>query len=75
MLSQDQAVVITVSHCTVVICRRCTLPNGSISYECACNADELEHDAMLALAESGEPFMTGQEFACPPELAHRARWN
>ena len=75
MLPQNQAVVLTVSECRVVVCRCRYRPDGSIIYECARNTDELEGDALLALAEQGQPFMTGQEFTCPPELARRARWN
>jgi hypothetical protein len=75
MPPHDQGVVITVSSHHVVICRRRRLANGSISYECAHNADELEADAMFAVAKGGQPFMTGQVFACPPELAIRARWS
>ncbi len=67
MLPQNQAVVLTVSECHVVVCRCRYRPDGSIIYECARNTDELEGDALLALAEQDGPFMTGQEFACPPE--------
>jgi hypothetical protein len=65
MLPQDQAVVITVSQCRVVVCRCRHRPDGSITYECARNAEALEGNAMLALAKSGQPFRTGQEFPCP----------
>jgi hypothetical protein len=75
MTPPDQRVVITVTDRHFVVCRRRELPQGSISYECARNADELEAEAMLVLARRGQPFMTGQEFTCPPELAKRARWN
>ena len=75
MLPQDQNVVITVSASHIVVCRRHQLPNGSITYECARNADTLEADALLAIARSKRPFMTGQEFPCPDDLAARARWN
>jgi len=67
--------VITVSASRILVCRRGHLSNGSIRYECARNAEALEADAMLALARRKEPFMTGQEFPCPPDLAERARWN
>ncbi len=75
MLSQDEGVVITVSASRIVICRRRHLPNGTVTYECARNAAELEVDAMLAVAKGKQPFMTGQEFTCPPELAARAQWS
>jgi hypothetical protein len=75
MAPHDQRVVITITDRHIVICRRRELSQGSISYECARNAEELEADAMLALAKRGQPFMTGQEFTCPPELARRACWN
>jgi hypothetical protein len=75
MLPQDQAIVITVSGQRIIVCRRRTHTSGSITYECARNVDELEDDAMLALAQRHEPFMSGQEFSCPPELAARAQWN
>lgn len=71
----DEDVVITVSDRHVVVSRRSQLPNGSIMYEAARNADVLEWDAMIVLAKLGQPFRTGQEFTCPPELAQRARWN
>ncbi len=71
----DEAVVITVSTSHILVCRRRTLANGSISYECARNADDLEADAMLTLAQGRQPFMTGQEYPCPPELAAQAYWN
>jgi len=41
MPPHDFGVVITVSARSVVICRRHHRPDGSISYECARNADEL----------------------------------
>ncbi len=75
MSHTNEDVVITVSDCHIVICRRRKLSNGSISYECAWNAEELEADAMNVLAKGGQPFMAGQEFSCPKELAERARWN
>ena len=75
MLPQDQAVVITVSHRRVIVCRRRKRADGSVIYDCARNAEDLEHDAMVALAKAGQPFMTGQEFICPPELAKRASWT
>jgi hypothetical protein len=75
MSPQDHGIVITVSSRHVVICRRRRLDNGSIFYECARNADELEADAMFAVAMAGHPFMTGQEISCPPELAVRAQWS
>lgn len=75
MAPSDQGVVITITDRHIVICRRRELSQGSISYECARNAEELEGDAMLALAKGGKPFLTGQEFTCPQELARRARWN
>ena len=75
MPPQNEGVVITVSAGHIVICRRRHLPNGSITYECARNAAELEGDAMVAVAEGKQPFMTGQELTCPPELAARALWS
>ncbi len=75
MALNDEQVVITVSTNHIVVCRRRTLANGSITYECAQNADELERDAMLALARSKRPFMTGQEFPCPKDLAAQAHWS
>jgi hypothetical protein len=75
MPPQDEGVVITVSDRHIVICRRRHLPNGSVMYECAQNAADLELDAMVAVAKGQRPFMTGQEFTCPPELAARAQWS
>ena len=72
MLPQESDVVITVSTCRIVVCRRCKLPNGSLTYECAQSADSLEADAMLVLAQGQRPFRTGQEFPYPPELAAQA---
>ncbi len=71
----DESVVITVSASHIVVCRRRRLPNGSVTYECARNAAELEVDAMVAVAEGKQPFVTGQELTCPPELAVRALWS
>ena len=75
MSPQNEGVVITVSASHIVVCRRRHLPNGSVTYECARNAAELELDAMVAIAKGKQPFMTGQEFTCPPELAARAQWS
>ena len=75
MPPRDEGVVITVSASHIVVCRRRHLPNGSVTYECARNAAELELDAMVAIAKGKQPFMTGQEFTCPPELAARALWS
>ena len=67
--------MITVSAQRIIVCRKRTLTSGSISYECARKVDELEDEAMLVLAQRHEPFMSGQEVSCPPELAARAQWN
>jgi hypothetical protein len=75
MLPQESDVVITVSTCRIVVCRRCKLPNGSLTSECAQNADSLGADAMLVLARGQRPFRTGQELPCPPELTARAQWS
>ena len=75
MLPQDQAIVITVSDCRIIVCRRRELSEGAISYECAQNAEELEGEAMVAVARYGHPFQPGQEVPCPPELAAQAQWN
>ncbi len=75
MPPRDESVVITVSASCIVVCRRRCLPNGSVTYECARNAAELEIDAIVAVAEGKQPFVTGQELTCPPELAVRALWS
>ncbi len=75
MLPHDHRVVITITERHIVICRRRELSQGSISYECARNAEDLEGEAMVVVAKGGQTFRTGQEFACPPTLAARAEWN
>jgi hypothetical protein len=75
MTPRDQGVVITVTDRHVVICRRRELSQGTLSYECARNAEVLEGEAMLVLAKLGKPFRTGQEFPCPHTLAKQARWD
>ena len=75
MLPDAHAVVISVSDCHAVVCRHRQLPDGSVTWECALNADELEADAIAALVAHGGPFMLGEHVPCPSELAERARWS
>ncbi len=74
MSSPDPAIVITLSECHAVVSRYRPLPNGSLSCECACNAAELEADAIAAIAALGTPFALGTPYPCPPEIAARAVW-
>lgn len=60
--------------CPVVVRRR-TLTDGSEEWERALNLTELAPDAIIAIAAQGGVRWVDGEFACPPELAARARWN
>ncbi len=75
MLPVAHEVVISVSDCHAVVCRHRQLPDGSVTCECAVNADELEAEAIAALVARGGPFMLGEHAPCPVELAERARWS
>jgi hypothetical protein len=74
MPSQDPDIVISISDCHAVVSRYRSLPNGAISWECACNAEELEADAIAAIAAQRTPFTLGAPYPCPPEVAARAVW-
>jgi hypothetical protein len=43
--------------------------------ECACNCDELEDEAIVAIIAYGKSLFTGHYHTCPPDLAQRARWS
>ena len=75
MLPQDETVVIAISDCRIIVCRKRELPDGSLTFECASNTDELEADAIQVVAADGRPFVSGQHYPCPEDLAGRARWN
>ena len=75
MLPQANTVVISVSDCHALVCRYRELSDGSLTCECAVNADELEAEAIAALVAQGAPFILGEHCPCPPELAERARWS
>jgi hypothetical protein len=74
MVSQDPDIVISSSDCHAVVSRYRHLPDGSIMCERACNAEELEADAIAVIAAQRTPFMLGSHAPCPPEVAAQAVW-
>ncbi len=75
MLSPEERVVISVSDCHAMICRYRTLPYGTVSCECATNAEALEAAAIEALVAEGVPFEIGGHHPCPDQLAAQAEWQ
>ena len=71
----ESEVVISVSqqHAVVSCCEPRT--DGAIICRRAINAEELEREAISAVASSNLPFLIGTQYPCPPQLAVRARWN
>ena len=71
----DSEVVISVSqqHAVVSWCQPRT--DGALICRRALNAEELEGEAISAVARSNRPFLIGMQYPCPPQLAARARWN
>ena len=74
MLAQHPSVVISVSDCHAVVSRYHSLPDGTLTCERACNAEELEADAIVALVAQDRPVTCGGSYPCPPELVERAVW-
>ncbi len=75
MLAITQEVVISVSDSHAVVCRNQEGSDGSVTCECAVNAEELETAAIGAIVASSLPFTPGCQYNCPPELAERAEWD
>ena len=74
MLAQHPSVVISVSDCHAVVSRYRSLPDGALTCERACNAEELEADALAALVAQPTPVTCGGHYPCPPDLVVRAVW-
>jgi hypothetical protein len=75
MLSGAYEVVISVSEQHAVVSRCLPREDGALLCRRAANAEELEDAAIMALAREDMPFVIGAQYACPPELAARARWS
>ena len=75
MLPGAHEVVISVSEQHAVVSRCLPRDDGALLCRRAANAEELEDAAIEAVVRQEVPFMIGAQYACPPELAARARWN
>lgn len=75
MLPGAHEVVISVSEQHAVVSRCLPRDDGALLCRRAANAEELEDAAIEAVVRQEVPFVIGAQYACPPELAARARWN
>jgi hypothetical protein len=73
-MNGHEEVFISLRNGRAFISRYIAESDGSFTWESALNAIELEADALAAIKAQGGLTEEYGDYACPPELAARARW-
>jgi hypothetical protein len=73
-MANHEEVFISLRNGRAFVSRYITESDGSFSWESAINAEELEKEALASITAQGGSLKENGDYACPPELATRARW-